>query len=245
MNISQPNWLFHVGGGGGGGRESNILRQHFNQKDHRSCPSVLLFHASVLRWQNNSLSWDNAFHFCRIFPSRMKDRLCSWGEARACQLLMLQGRSPKMMIFHGESNICIPIELMCFCLWCTTCLWLGTLFCGCIKRSSPIKIYLYLKKRLQRASPLVVVCPGIYESLNSNEKEWGDFLTYFWSLISEALINYDGCTWNKELKSRLCWRLSLGLLGMLMSVFKPDAWAFPSICLLAGLASCKPSWEWE
>ena len=34
-------------------------------------------------------------------------------------------------------------------------------------------------------------------------------------------------------------------LGMLMSVFKLDAWAFPSICLLAGLASCKPSWEWE
>lgn len=109
MNISQPNCLFHVGGGGS---EGNILRQHFNQKDHRSCPSVLLFHASVLRWQNNSLSWDNAFHFCRIFPSRVKDRLCSWGEARTCQLLMLQGRSPKMMIFHGESNISIPIELM-------------------------------------------------------------------------------------------------------------------------------------
>ena len=37
----------------------------------------------------------------------------------------------------------------------------------------------------------------------------------------------------------------LGLLGMLMSVFKLDAWAFSSICLLAGLVSCKTSWEWE
>lgn len=71
-----------------------------------------VFRSSVLRWQNYPLSWDNAFHFCRIFPSRVKVGLWSWGETRTCQLLMLGGRSPKVLFFYGESSRWIPIELM-------------------------------------------------------------------------------------------------------------------------------------
>lgn len=100
-------WLFHGGGKGG---KSNVPRQHFNQKDHRSCPSGLP--CKCPQMTNYPLSWDNAFHFCRIFPSRVKVGLWSWGETRTCQLLMLGGRSPKVLFFYGESSMWIPIELM-------------------------------------------------------------------------------------------------------------------------------------
>jgi len=83
-----------------------------------------------------------------------------------------------VVFFHGASNMCIPVEFMDVLLSLMYFLSLGIFVYGCISRSFPIKICLYLK-RLQQASPLVVVCPGICESLNSNEKEWGHYLTYF------------------------------------------------------------------
>lgn len=39
--------------------------------------------------------------------------------------------------------------------------------------------------------------------------------------------------------------LNAVLWGMLMSVIRLGARTFSSICLLASLAPCKPSWEWE
>lgn len=173
-----------------------------------------VFHASVLRWQNYPLSWDNAFHFCRIFPSRVKDGLWSWGETRTCQLLMLEGRSPKILFFYGESNMWIPIDLMHLLFVSDVLPAFGwkLFFSGCISRSSPIKMYLS-SKRWQQASCFVVVWPGIYESPNSNVKELEAFLTYFLGFISEALISDDRCVWNKDLKSKLCWRLFFGPFG--------------------------------
>lgn len=69
----------------------------------------------------------------------------------------------------------------------------------------------------------------------------GDFL----SLITEAPISADGCFGPKHRRAGCAEGCPLGLLGMLMSVFKLAACIFPSACLLASLVSCKPWWEQE
>lgn len=63
----------------------------------------------------------------------------------------------------------------------------------------------FICKETVGSHPSCSTLPGIYELLNSSEKEWGERCSnLFLSLISEVLVSGDGCIWSTGLKSRLC-----------------------------------------